>query len=419
MFEDSVTYLAVINAANGLTNNTEGVGSLTAGMGGFFHTGDQVGGYVYKGDALAAGEATIFAWADADGNLHKTSEFDGGNVTHASTLADNASTRTNQITYLGYNGTSGEMDNSNSTYFGLKLVLNHTFGTLNNSPLIKTIPYKTVASSSQTDLALGLCLAGQYAFDRLPNRDVVFDAVCNATVTAGNCFDNNATVVNGATTFSVGTNVQYGGATAAVGDYVRLGSATKAVAATALTSAVYKITAINGLVITVDRKINVTSGTYTAAGDMAEVIPSATGLAADWGVRMDGNTPAVTAFNPRTDVPFVVSFSVLSDDFDTAEVTYSTAPVLGSGVCDLIRALEAYTQFQDKDRHVSAYPPTSYRDDTTVSELYDIYSFEVTNSAYTSATTGIQPVSKWRMIIALDKDLTTDNTDFDTVLTVS
>ena len=420
MFEDSVTYVAVLTIANGLSDG-DAIGDLPDGSGGFFLEQDAIGGFGYEEDtALAAGSKYVFAWRDADGSLHKSPLFDGGDVFNETFLADFA--RTEQITYLGYNGTSGSMDDSDSTYFGLKVILKHTAGTLNNSPLIRTIPFKTASSSSQEDLALGLTLAGDKAFRRgRMNRDVIFDAVCNVAVTAANCFDNNATITNGAKTFTVGTNLQYNTAagTLAVGDYVRLGGTAKTAAATSLTSAVYKVTAIDTLTVTVDRPINVASGTYTAAGDMAEVITSATGLAADWGVRMDGNTPDEGDFVGATDSVFQVMFDVASDDFNTAEVTYSTAPVLGSGLEDQIRYLQSYAQFQDKDRIVSAYPPNVRIDEAVAGETYDIYSFECHESNYASATTGHNPISKWRMIIALDDDLSTDNTNFDAVLGVS
>ena len=147
MNNDSVTYVAVLTIANALSDGSSVIGDLPDGSGGFFYEGDGVGGFLYEEDtAMAAGTNYVFAWKDADGTLHKSPVFDGGDYQNAEYEADAA--RTEQITYLGYNGTSGSMDNSNSTYFGLKIVLNHTFGTLNNSPLIKTVPYKTVSSSS-------------------------------------------------------------------------------------------------------------------------------------------------------------------------------------------------------------------------------------------------------------------------------
>jgi len=417
IFEDSVTYMSVLNVANALTDVTDSVEDLPTGSGGFFFADSDL----YEDDTAAVAATRYFyAWRDTAGVLHKTPIFLGSQIANAAYLADIA--RVEQLTYLGYNGVSGEMDDSNSTYFGLKVVLNHTFGTLNNSPLIKTIPYKTIAASSQNDLARGLALAGQKAFDRAPNRDVIFDAVCNEGVTAANCFDNNVTVVKGATTFTVGTNLQYNTAagTAVAGDFVRLGGAAATrfttPAATALGSAVYKIISIDTLTVTVDRKITVASGTYTAAGDMAEVITAAEGAAADWGLRMDGNTPAQTTFNPLTDTPFVVDFAVLSDDFDTAEVTYTTGAFLGAGLYDIISSQEAYTQFQDKMRHVSAYPSHTPRIDAVNTGTYDVFSFDVTDAVYTPPTTGINPKSKWRLVIAIEDGLTDEVTTFGTFL---
>ena len=418
MFEDSATYVAVLTIANGLSDG-DPIGDLPDGSGGFFLLQDAVGGFGYEEDtALATGSHYVFAWKNADGTLHKSPLFDGGDVFDATFLAPVA--RTEQITYLGYNGVSGSMDDADSTYFGLKLVMKNTAGLLNNSPLVKTIPYKTAASSSQEDLAFGLTLAGDKAFRRgTLNRDVIFDAVCNSAYVAANDFDHDLPIVNGAKTVTIGTDLKYGAGayTAVVGDYIRLGTAAKIAGTPVVTSAVYKITAIDTLTITVDRPFNVASDTYTTAEN--EVIPAATGLAADWGVRMDGNTVAAATFTAATDRVSQVMFDVASDDFSTATVTYSTAPFIGSGIEDQIKELQAYGQFQMKDRIVSAYPPNTRIDEVVSGETYDIYSFWARDMEYLSAATGHIPLSKWRMIICLDSDLTTDNGNFDDVLGVS
>lgn len=417
MFEDSVTYLYVVDVASGLSDDTDGPEELPSGAGAFFNAGDDD---TEQSDITSSTDKFYFGYRTDDGILHKSPTFRGSEITNE-TRFDTASL-TEQISYLGYNGTSGEMDDSDSTYFGLKMVLNHTFGMLNNSPLVKTIPYKTVSSSSQEDLTLGLVQAGYNAFKNKRNPDIIFDAVCNVAYDSDYDFDNDITVVNGSKTFTVDTDIGYNadsGDDLAVGDYVRLGTTAKIAGTPVVTSPVYKVTAIDSRVVTVDRPINVASDTYTTGEN--QVIPAATGLAADWGIRMDGNTPdtVATGFNPRTDTPYVVSFDVLSDDFDTAEVTYSTDPDIGSGTYQLVASMEAYTQFQNKGKHLSTYPMTDIRIDAEPTKGYDIFSFEIWDNEYVSATTGINPISKGRIVIAAEESLGTDIGYYATVLGVS
>jgi len=412
MFEDSVTYLYVMDVASGLTDDTEGPASLPAGAGAFFNFGTNV---TEQTAITASANRFYFGYRSDDGILQRSPTFQGNQITNATKIDTVALTE--QISYLGYNGTAGSMDDSDSTYFGL----NHTFGLLNNSPLIKTIPFKTASSSSQTDLTFGLVQAGYKAFKNLPNADVKFEAVCNVAASATNDFTNIVTIVNGAKTFAVATNLTYNTAagTLAVGDYIRF--ADDSLNGTLhVSDPVYKVTAINALVVTVDRPIDIPSGAWTDAGDGSQVIPAATAEAADWGIRMTGNTPDTVAegFNPRTDTPFVVNFEVLSDDFETAEVTYATASAIGTGTYQLISSMEAYTQFQNKDRHVSAYPPHSVRIDAEATKGYDMYSFEIMDEVYASATTGINPRSKGRIVIAVEETLATDLGYFDDVLGV-
>ena len=417
MFEDSVTYVAVLNITNSLTDNTTPYTSLPAGAGGFFHAStDEVEGLAEE-SALAAGIKYFFAWKDTNGILHKTNVFSHEQAINRTKLATTALVE--QITFLGYDGVSaGAMDAEASTYFGLKLVLNHTFGLLNNSALIKTIPFKTSATGSQSELALGLALAGYNAFKGQPNQDVIFDAICNTATNANYDFSNDATVVKGSTVFNVASNLTYNTAagTLAVGDFVRFDDALNG--DVALDNPVYKVTAINTLAVTVDRPINVPSGAWTDAGEAVQVITAAQGAAADWGVRMTGNTPDGTSFNPLTDTPFVVSFSVLSGDFETATVSYTTKALIGTGTYQLVAAMEAYTQYQFKDRIVSTYPTKTVQIDSVAGNTYCLYNVDIINDNFISATTGLNPKSKSRLVIAVLTGLQ-EITDFDTILAVS
>lgn len=409
--ETSATYVFVNNAAHGLSD-TNAESSLAAGSGCFFITG--TGAEI---DTAITSNAAYcyYAYKTAGGTIIKSPRFKGTSIKNA--VFGDKLTAVQQISYLGYNSSTGSFD-ATAGYYALAVRLNHTFGLLNNSPLIKTVPYKS-STASQSDISRGLVLAADKAFSRDPHRAIVFEAICNEAVTTANCFDNNATVVQGATTFTVGTNLQYnsGAGTAAVGDFVRLGTAAGAVGATALGSAVYKITAISSLTVTVDRPIRVASGTYTAAGNMAEVLTAAEGAAANWGIKMTGQ--ANTSFDPVTQTPYVVDFKVtLSDNFSTASMTYTTASKIGVGTYQLVAFDEAYSQLLNRDRVSSAYP---VRPGLTFaagsSSEYNVIEFEVSDQEYSSVTTGINPKSSYKIkIYLLDSTCDTDYGNFKTVV---
>ena len=404
-YEDSATYVYVINNNHGLTEGaTVNVNSLTvAGSGGFFHQATQL---LEEDTAITANAGKFFfAKLNADSTLVKSPVFRGTTISNA-TSADALDVLINQVTYWGYNGTAGAMDSA-AGYYGLKIVLDHTFGMFNNSPLIKTIPFKST-TATQNNLARGLALSADRAFSQDVNRDVIVEAICNEGVTAGNAFDQIATVVNGATTISIATSSLYGGVQLVAGDFIRIGTVA---GGTALTDPVYLVTDVDIAapdIVTVDRPIRAASGAYAPGSADMEVITAAEGLAADWGLQFTGNTPA--AFNPVTDTPFVVSFAVESDDFSTATVTNDTAPFIGTGTSDLVGFDEAYAQFQTRGKHASACPPApALTFQRTAGSAYNSVVFEASDSEFTSATTGLNPTSKFRIkIYYLDATADTD-----------
>ena len=124
-------------------------------------------------------------------------------------------------------------------------------------------------------------------------------------------------------------------------------------------------------------------------------------------------------FNPVTDTPFIVEFTVgLSDNFSTAEVTYTTKSKVGTGTYQLTAFAEAYGSFQLTDRVVSAYPPRpAHSFAATAASAYNVIEFEASDAEYTSATTGQNPISKFRYkLFLVDGTADTDYGNLQTVL---
>jgi hypothetical protein len=160
----------------------------------------------------------------------------------------------------------------------------------------------------------------------------------SAAVTATNDFLGDATVVQNSKVFTVAESLAEddGGVYAtntnlAVGDYVRIGGVG---AGTALTSNVYKVTAVSGIgeavaTVTVDIPILEASGTYAAATSDIEVIPAATAAAANWGLMFQS---APVRFSPGMFKYQNVTFDVtLSEAFGSTLVTENTSAYKGIG----------------------------------------------------------------------------------------
>lgn len=389
IFEDSNTLLYVCNVTNG---NAAAFASLPNGSGAFYHYPNGA----LNEDAIAAGETVYFVHRNSRGVLHFSPPIDLNRLRNASSMDNEA--RIEQVTYLGYNGTSGSMDVANSTYFGLQIVLDHTFGMLNNSPLILTVPYKTGAAATQYELANGIATEARKVL--LRHNACISVTVINSgaqldAVAAGGAA--TAAVVNGSKVITLSSDQS---TVVFAGSLLRLGTSG------AGTAAVYKVVSIaaGGQIVTLDRPYEgATNATYGAA--LIETVTEG-----NYGLCFTGVSITDANFNPITDEPFVVSFTLGTGDFTTATVTKTTNPVIGSGTYQQVAALEAYTQFQQKTKENSAYPPTTRLIEATAGAAYELHMFEIWDQNFVDATTGIRPISKTRIIIA---EVSTIDDDFD------
>lgn len=400
MFEDSRTDLFVCTVTNG-TPATLGV-HTTAGSGGFFKVSD----LTIEEGALEAGVEYFFALRDLRGNLKKSRVFTVEQLTNPvyhATLA-----RREQISYLGYNATSGSLDAANSTYYSVRLVLDHTFGMLNNSPLMLTIPYKSDSSATQSEVASGLAVAATNVLDRQAFKALKVERVNSGDV-ANALGTATASVVYGGNTILFSEDMT---ALVVAGTILRLGG----LGATNKTFPCYVVTghdsgAAAARIYTLDQKYQGATNATLAANLIESVTEG------NWGLKFTGISVTDANFNPITDEPFVSKFTVEPGEaFETAVVTTSVTPFLGFGTYQQVSALEVYTQFQNKRPAISAYPPTVYNKDSVAADTYGLFSFELKDEKYINVASGIQPVSKYRIVIAVKAGLA-ELTEFVTVLT--
>lgn len=415
MFEDSVTYQYIGNVTNGATTEVTTASGIASGSVALVNEA----GVVYEDNQTASTAKWRIANKLSTGKIVYSPFFVPSAVTITSA---SYSAPVEQVSTWGYNGTDGSLGAITSgNVYSLSVVLQHTATMINSYPFIKTIPYKATAAT-QYNVANGLDIIFDKIMSKWPGGSPIKVELLNSgtsIATSGGAF----TVVNGSTTVTTvesagaaadAAKYDTDGATIVAGDIIRFGHATTK------TYPVYKVVSISGTTaaktIVLDRPYKGTSGTVAA---------NATGVIAvisegDYGLKFTGlDRFRNLTFNPVTDTYSKVKFAVTSEDFDST-VTFRTAtdPSEGIGSYYEVAQREVYCAMNEyAGRFLSAYPPTKYRGEALSTEAYDIIVIEGTNEEAVFVGTGIKPVSKFRIILALEDSMTGD--DVDTALNVT
>lgn len=263
-----------------------------------------------------------------------------------------------QVTHLGYNGTSGAIQIINSNTYKLKVNFEQVGRTGQGISDFVSVFVESDTSATGGEVVFGLEQLLRLAFNKQAERPIRMAVLNSATLVPNNEFDQNITVVQGSKFIvsAAGYTTVGGVITAAVGDFIRLGSATETDAAVALGSAVYKVVSISGSTMELDRPVTGVSGTYTASADV-ELIQATTAEAANWGIRF-------TAIAPTHEVgkrPYSkIAFTLGLEDFGTTTVSYTTAMSLGHGEEEAIADLEWFTYGQSGFRYRADYMMPQY-----------------------------------------------------------
>lgn len=333
------------------TKTTTAFGSsMNAGEIGIFTPG----GTRYTEAASAAGKEFVIALKTTDSEVitsEKLSKSKVTRITRKVAVAD-----ANQVSYIGYNGTAGEIDTINDNFYRVRMNVKEPYANNHHgTEYIKHAIYKSDASATQAEIALGLAASGNLNFSREPKNSAgkalaTFKAICSVALASDFAFDNGGfdiTVVRGSKTIvSAVASPQYNtGTDIAVGDYLRMGAANMTDGVVALRSDVYKIVDIpSTTTIVLDRPVSVDSATYVDNGGHITVIPAATGNAADWGVEIMSNDmdfDVSSNYGSRRKYQKFV-FKVGLDGFGTTATGTTTAATLGAGQYEQIAELEAF-----------------------------------------------------------------------------
>lgn len=212
---------------------------------------------------------------------------------------------TEESVAYGYNGTSGSILDT-AVYAGdvytVKMILQQ-FLSGSDDERIKRGDYKSLTTDGQAEVALGVVKSLNLNMVRevknsAGNPPVIAKALCNVALAAAFDFDETITVTKGVNQILLATDIDYNtGTDVVVGDYIRLGAT--ATTAVTLSSPVYKVIAINGLVLTLDQPVQSASGSYVTGSSYSQVITNAAGQAADWGIVLTGQPVAFSISKKR------------------------------------------------------------------------------------------------------------------------
>ena len=221
-----------------------------------------------------------------------------------------------QISYLGYNGTTGDMDALASTDYIIRLLIKDNLKEFGDKQMYKYGAYKSNSTTSQKDIAFGLIASLVANFKRDPGV-IKCETVSNGAKTylTGT---SDITVSNSSVSWTAATTPSW-----VVGDLVSIRGITYEIATIASTTAGTFNYAYQGVSETIDVSVE-----STAVAELATVTK--------YGIKFTGIANKYTA---GTFKYMKTRFEVLPDNFDTAEVTNAQLALEGIGVYEEVEEL--------------------------------------------------------------------------------
>ena len=296
--------------------------------------------------ALAATDRFFIAQGKgASQPLMKSPAVTKGNI---SISASKFKAAVQQVTVVGYNGTTGALPVANNTDFWIKVRKRDNDAANRSQPMSEFAgPVKTDASGTQAELAVLLMNSGYRNFTNQEpaNGYLKMEAISSAasaaiagtTTTFGVTYKSKVVTLNGTV-----TNV-------AVGDFLRIGGTT-------VTTAVYRVAAVNS-----PNSITLSSfyvgDTASVAVLNVQVITAATAATANFGVRLTGiEAPFnVNSFRDYYANRWTTSFS------DSSTLLTVTGAQNGNGVWQQV-AMDEYLSYGFEGQNDQQSVPAVMRD---------------------------------------------------------
>lgn len=308
------------------------------------------------------------------------------------------SPRVNQVSYIGYNGTSGAIDVINDNLY------QYVFRDLTDELMrgfqgFEVMPYyRSDSSATQEEIAIGLekstiaAFSKIYGVERYVKIELV-NAHAGAAITG--------TVANFGVTLGSKTVTLDGTVTnVAVGDYLRLGG-------TGTTAPVYKVDAVTSPTsITLDWSYQGTTATIAVAN--VEVITEAQAQANNFGMKFTGLDRYFDKLRWQYAVErFKIGLGA-GDGFGSTTVTYTTDPFEGTGVWEKVTEMEFASWGNEGQAIIMQQPPILREKDTVDGEPYSLVGISFKNVV--PSDFGDSGIHKGQVILACAANSTAPNT---------
>lgn len=265
-----------------------------------------------------------------------------------------------QVSYIGYTGTSGAIDviNENNYIIRLNRKPNHFVrGNTNWYKYIKAISSATATQESIT-AKLASDFYSSFFEDRKLEDFIKMERLCSDAGAAVTGAPTSVTVTKGSKVVSyAGTDPS----NVSVGDYLRIGGTTTA-------APVYKVTAINTTsnLITLDVPYEGTSATILIAS--VEVISAAAAATSDFGLKFTGKPYKFDVM--RWGAYEKVRFALGLENFGATTTSTPTVASEGSGVYEQVTLDEWMGWANDGQTFIEQTPPLIREKDSVLGETY-------------------------------------------------
>lgn len=299
--------------------------------------------------------------------IHYSPRIKVANITKTKLTASVAAT--DQVDYIGYNTTSGSIEELNNNQYLLHITYRHDDKIWSEQLNKRTYCYYSDLTANQSEIASN--------FVKQINMDLytsVSAVMVNDSTGAGlSAIGTNCTVNNGSDTV-----VFVGNVTIAAGSYLKIGG-------TAVTTPVYKVkTGVAlGTTITLDTPYQGTSGTVTGAN-----ISTCTAILYV-GIRLTGL--AIT-YKPKGIAPYNrTKFDTAIANFGSTVITNATAMTWGNGLYEQVADLEWFALGGDGIRNFMWHPIPTGRTDAVSGQYYYMVTVEYYNNDDQYVISGSKP----------------------------
>jgi len=370
--QDNVTYVTIADTTVAIPASTAGVTDApvtptTLAAGGAAIVDEGGIGYSTLAAFAALSDATkVRTVQNIGGELFYSAAFTKGAIVKSTPIggADTFATvsqysaAVQQITRIGYNGTTGSLPIANDTSYWIKIRKNDNDAANRSQPASLFSQFKTDATGNQAELAFGLVEVGIKNMSTQAqgtNGYLRFEAICDeagSAITSGGATPvtnwvftyGSAVVESSAVGIATLTNLN-------VGDVIKIAAAT--------TSPVYKVEAIELGTATTTTKVTLTyayqGADATVAIGTSRRILEAAHIIAEYGVQLRGVADDfnVNSFRNYYSNRFTGTFS------DTSVLTtLSAASRNGSGVWQEVAMAEYMSMGNQGENSMLAVPPT-------------------------------------------------------------